>query len=132
MTAMASRSRGPRHKGLGLHDRRKRPIAGFSKFKGQFDQRVVADLKKRDPKATPLPRWTNHDLRRTARSLISRAGVTPDHAERALGHVIPGVRGTYDRHAFLLEKTQAFEALAALVGRILEASSNVVPLGTAN
>jgi integrase len=53
--------------------------------------------------------WTLHDLRRTARSLMSRAGVSADIAERCLGHVIPGVRGVYDRHAYLEEKRTAFE-----------------------
>ena len=32
---------------------------------------------------------------------MSRAGVPRDHAERVLGHVIPGVEGVYDRHAYL-------------------------------
>jgi integrase len=32
-----------------------------------------------------------HDLRRTARSLLSRTGVRPDIAERVLGHAIAGV-----------------------------------------
>jgi integrase len=63
--------------------------------------------------------WRLHDLRRTARSLMSRAGVAPDVAERCLGHVIPGVRGVYDRHEYLEEKRQAFEALAALVEGIV-------------
>ena len=54
-----------------------RPIAGFSKFKRQFDAHVLKLLQERDPKAKPLPRWTTHDLRRTARSLMSRAGVAP-------------------------------------------------------
>ena len=40
--------------------------------------------------------WTIHDLRRTARSLMSRAGVNADIAERCLGHVIGGVRGIYE------------------------------------
>src|SRR5262249_26268078 len=40
--------------------------------------------------------WTLHDLRRTARTLMSRAGVAADIAERCLGHVIGGVRGVYD------------------------------------
>ncbi len=31
-----------------------------------------------------LPRWTIHDLRRTARTLMTRAAVEPDYAERAL------------------------------------------------
>lgn len=61
-----------------------------------------------------------HDLRRTARSLMSRAGVDPDHAERAIGHVIPGVRGVYDRHAFLNEKRQALEKLAEEIERIVK------------
>src|SRR5262249_29215479 len=62
------------------------PISGFSKFKVAFD------------KASGTDSWTLHDLRRTARSLMSRAGVPSDHAERCLGHVIGGVRGVYDRH----------------------------------
>jgi integrase len=72
--------------------------------------------------------WTLHDLRRTARSLMSRAGVHPDHAERCLGHVISGVRGIYDRHGFHAEKRAAFEALAAQIDRILQPADNVVPL----
>ena len=105
-----------------------RPIAGFSKFKRAFDQHVLAVLRAHNPSAERLPRWTNHDLRRTARSLMSRAGVSPDHAERALGHVIGGVRGTYDRHAFQAEKARAFEALARQVANILDPDPKVVPL----
>ena len=40
--------------------------------------------------------WVVHDLRRTARSLMSRAGVRPDIAERVLGHAISGVEAIYD------------------------------------
>jgi integrase len=105
-----------------------RPIAGFSKFKRAFDQHTLAVQREKDPTAKPLPRWTNHDLRRTARSLMSRAGVSPDHAERSLGHVITGVRSVYDRHAFQAEKTQAFEALAQIIARILAPQNNVVAL----
>jgi hypothetical protein len=60
-----------------------------------------------------------HDLRRTARSLMSRAGVLSDHAERAIGHVIGGVRGIYDLHEFYSEKRAAFEALASQIDRIV-------------
>jgi integrase len=84
-------------------------------------------LRKLDPEAKPPPRWTTHDLRRTARSLMSRAGVDPDHAERALGHVVGGVRGVYDRHEFKEEKRRAFEALAALVERIVNPQDTVIP-----
>jgi integrase len=84
-----------------------RPFSGYSKAKAKFD------------KACGVTGWTLHDLRRTARSLMSRAGVTADIAERCLGHVLGGVRGTYDRHAYFDEKRRAFEALATLIGRIL-------------
>jgi integrase len=67
-----------------------------------------------------------HDLRRTARSLMSRAGVASDHAERCLGHVIGGVRGVYDRHEYLDEKAKAFEALATQIDLIIHPRDNVV------
>jgi hypothetical protein len=62
---------------------------------------------------------------------MSRAGVSADVAEMCLGHVLPGVRGVYDRHSYLDEKRRAFEALAALIERILDPQENVVPLRAA-
>ena len=90
------------------------PIGGFSQFKQRFDA------------ASGTKDWTLHDLRRTARSLMSRAGVPTDHAERCLGHVIGGVRGVYDRHEYHREKAQAFDALASLVERIVSGSEGDV------
>ena len=104
-----------------------RPINGFTKAKRELDRRVLEFLRQADPTAKPLPRWTNHDLRRTARSLMSRAGVDPDHAERCLGHVLAGVRGTYDRHQFA-EKTAAFEALAQQIDLIVNPQVNVAQM----
>jgi integrase len=75
-----------------------------------------ADLEKKIGK---LPRWTLHDLRRTARTLMERAGVRPDVGERVLGHAIPGVHGTYNRHEYREEKRHALAALAALIQNIL-------------
>ena len=92
------------------------PISGFSKFKARFDRAAGASG------------WTLHDLRRTARSLMSRAGVSPDHAERCLGHVIPGVRGVYDRHTYGAEMARAYVALAAQIDRIVDPRVNVVAL----
>jgi integrase len=105
------------------------PFSGFSKAKDALDE-AIADIRKKAGRE-PMEHWTFHDLRRTARSLMSRAGVPPDHAERCLGHVIAGVRGVYDRHEFISEKRAAFEALAAMVERILHPESNVVPLRSA-
>ncbi len=58
-------------------------------------------------KLPEMPQWQLHDLRRTARSLMSRAGVRPDIAERVLGHVMGGVEGIYDRHKYDEEKAFA-------------------------
>lgn len=83
------------------------PISGFSKFKADFDERCG------------VTGWTLHDLRRTARTLMSRTKADPDHAELALGHVIAGIRGTYDVHGYRDEKLAVFEALAAQIDRIV-------------
>jgi integrase len=72
--------------------------------------------------------WTLHDLRRTSRSLMSRAGVNADIAERCLGHVINGVRGVYDRHDFREQTAHAYEALAAQIERIVSPEENVIAL----
>jgi integrase len=73
--------------------------------------------------------WVLHDLRRTARSLLSRAGVRPDIAERVLGHVRGGVEAVYDRHTYGVEKAEALRKLAALVDRIVAPpAENVVAL----
>ena len=80
-------------------------------------------------KRVDIAPWVLHDLRRTARSLMSRAGVRPDIAERVLGHVITGVEGVYDRHQYVDEKRDALARLAKLVERILDPpADNVVEL----
>jgi integrase len=105
----------------------KRPFSGFSKAKKELDA-AIAKLRKSEGRGK-MARWTLHDLRRTARSLMSRAGVDADHAERVLGHVIGGVRGTYDRHEYLDQKRSALEKLAGLVELILNPpADNVVPM----
>ena len=72
--------------------------------------------------------WRLHDLRRTHRSLLSRAGVRPDIAERVLGHAIKGVEGTYNRHSYREEKAHALKALASLIESIVNPTDNVVAI----
>ena len=90
-----------------------RPFGTFSHWKRRFDAKCG------------VANWTVHDLRRVSRSLLSRAGVNADHAERVLGHRIGGVRSTYDRHEFFEEKKFALEALAAQIERIVNPVDNV-------
>jgi integrase len=69
----------------------------------------------------PLAHWTQHDLRRTARTLMARAGVRPDVAERVVGHVVGNsVARIYDRFEYDGPKREALEALARQIGEILE------------
>jgi integrase len=77
--------------------------------------------------------WVLHDLRRTSRSLMSRAGVISEHAERVLGHAVGGIEATYNRHAFDDEKEIALAKLAALIGRIVDPpeGGNVVAIDEA-
>jgi integrase len=63
--------------------------------------------------------WRLHDLRRTARSLMSRAGISSEISERVLGHAIPGVAGVYDRHSYVPEKRDAVQKLAAEIARVV-------------
>jgi integrase len=103
-------------------------FAGFSKAKRELDKKI-AEARKREGRP-PMEPFTLHDTRRTARTLLARAGVRDDIAERCLGHVIKGVEGVYNRHAYLDEKRVAFEALAALVLRILNPAENVEELAS--
>jgi integrase len=101
------------------------PICNFAKFKNKLDTKMLAALRKmaeergENPDEVKLTGWVLHDLRRTARSLMSRAQVQSDIAERVLAHTIPGVRGVYDRYAYIEEKRHALKALATMIERIV-------------
>src|SRR5262249_11247667 len=79
---------------------------GDGPYKGFSAGKVAINAKLPGMKA-----WTIHDLRRTARSLLSRAGVSSEHAERVMGHAIGGVEGVYDRHSYRDEKAEALARL---------------------
>lgn len=91
------------------------PFSGYSKAKRALDN------------ASGVSGWTLHDLRRTFRSLASDAGCNAEHAELAIGHKLRGVRQVYDRFPYLAERRTVLEAVAKLVGRILDgATADVV------
>jgi integrase len=92
---------------------------GGGKTKHRFDAKLP----------TGMPRWTLHDLRRTARSLMSRAGVLSEHAEKVMGHTKRGSESIYDRHKYFDEKTEALRKLAGLIDIIVNPrADNVKPL----
>ncbi len=82
-----------------------------------------------DEKLPDMPDWVLHDLRRTVRSLMAKAGVADNIAERVLGHVIAGIQGIYNRHDYVEGKADAFGRLAAHVETILNPpEGNVVAM----
>jgi len=97
----------------------------FSQRKDELDKKLKQIL-------PDMLRWVIHDLRRTARSLLSRAGIRPEVAERVLGHAIPGVEGVYDRHGYDEERAEALSRLARLVEMIINLpNGNVVEIPAA-
>jgi integrase len=96
--------------------RGQRHMSASGMFKAKFDAKLPADM----------PNWRLHDLRRTARSLMSRAGVRPDIAERVLGHAIDGVEGIYDRFEYADQKADALAKLADLIDSIVHPRSAAV------
>jgi len=104
----------------------KAPFGNLGKAKKALDARIL-EIRKAD-KRKPMKPWRLHDLRRTARSLLSRAGVLPHVAEQVLGHKIKGVEGVYDRHDYAREKAEALKALGVLVMQITSPTDNVVTL----
>lgn len=71
-------------------------------------------------KSAQIAPWQLHDLRRSSRSLMSRAGIQRDLSERILGHQVGGsVERIYDRFEYRSEKSQALRALAALIENIV-------------
>lgn len=94
---------------------------GWSPGKEALDVAVNAWWRERHgPDAEAPAHWTLHDLRRSSRSLMARAGVRPDIAERVLGHAISGVEGVYDRHSYRDEKADALKRLAGLLALVVD------------
>lgn len=98
----------------------KGPLASFSRGKKELDALLPKDM----------PGWVLHDLRRTARSLLSKIGIPRDLAERVLGHTSGGVEAIYDRYKYVPEKSDALQKLAVHVSLIINPpdKTNVVPM----
>ncbi len=63
--------------------------------------------------------WTSHDLRRTARTLMSRLQIEHHVREAVLNHSLGKIAKTYDQYDYLPEKRQALQKLANEIDTIL-------------
>jgi integrase len=86
---------------------------------GSTPIRQFSDSKRKLDEASGVTGWRLHDLRRTARSLLSRSGVPGDHAEKYLGHSRGDIVERYDQFDYIEPMKRAAEALSALVARIV-------------
>lgn len=89
-------------------------FSGFSKAKARLDARIAA-IRTARAEDDPLPDWRLHDIRRTARTLMSESDVPADIAERVLAHTLDIVRGTYDIHKYFEPKHAALNSLSARI-----------------
>jgi integrase len=88
--------------------------------------RALARMRGDDAGPVQLKPWTNHDLRRTLRSGLSRLCVDRETAEAVLAHVAGGVVGTYDVHDYFDRKKDALTKWGAHVRSLVEPLPNNV------
>lgn len=60
-----------------------------------------------------LDDWAPHDLRRTGRTMLAALGCPGEVAEAILGHLLPGIVGTYNLHTYDGERREWLTKLAA-------------------
>jgi integrase len=71
--------------------------------------------------------WQIHDLRRSARTLLSQCKVPGDICELCLGHVLPPIRATYDGFDYEAAKKEAFDKLGELIEGIINPPPEAPP-----
>lgn len=74
-----------------------------------------------------LQRFTVHDFRRTASTILHEQGWNTDVIEKALNHTMPGVRGIYNRAEYLDQRREMLQAWADYLDA-LKAGARVVPI----
>lgn len=60
----------------------------------------------------PVTHWAPHDLRRTSRTILASLGCPDSVGEAILGHMLAGVMGVYNRHAFDKERAEWLKRLS--------------------
>jgi integrase len=104
----------------------KSPVSGFSKVKGRLAARMDRSLRalarqRGEDVSGSIPRWTNHDIRRTFRTELSAMGNSIAHEvrEALLAHAKKGIVATYDQYQYLEEKRAALPLWADRLHDIL-------------
>ena len=85
-----------------LQDRQRQPDQTKLKGRSQNSQALIL----------PGGKWTPHDLRRTAATMMVEAGILPEVADRCLNHTEQNkIKRTYQRYSYAKEMRHAWEVL---------------------
>lgn len=106
------------------------PVSGFFKARAHLAEAMERLAAKERGEAVEIPRWTFHDLRRTAATGMARLGIPVRVTEAVLNHVSGtggGIVAVYQRHDYADEKRQALEAWGRFVLSLVQGQpDNVV------
>lgn len=111
----------------------KTPVSGFYKARATLAEAMEKAAAKDHGEPVEIPRWTFHDLRRTAATGMARMGIPVRVTEAVLNHISGtggGIVGVYQRHDYADEKRQALEAWSRYVLQLVEGKpANVIEIG---
>lgn len=101
----------------------KTPVSGFYKARATLAEAMEKAAAKEQGEPVEIPRWTFHDLRRTAATGMARLGIPVRVTEAVLNHVSGtggGIVAVYQRHDYADEKRQALDAWGRYVMHLVE------------
>lgn len=108
------------------------PVSGFFKARAHLAEAMERLAAEERGEAVEIPRWTFHDLRRTAATGMARLGIPVRVTEAVLNHISGtggGIVAVYQRHDYADEKRQALEAWGRFVLSLVQGQpDNVVRL----
>lgn len=105
------------------------PLSGLHKGHARLAAAMEAVAEKEHGEPVQIPRWTWHDLRRTAATRMAKLGTPAEVVEAALNHVsgkVAGVAGVYNHHSYDDEKRAALDAWGRYVLALVEGRPNNV------
>jgi integrase len=106
------------------------PVSGFFKARAHLAEAMERLAAEERGEAVAIPRWTFHDLRRTAATGMARLGIPVRVTEVVLNHISGtggGIVAVYQRHDYADEKRQALEAWGRFVLSLVQGQpDNVV------
>ena len=98
------------------------------------DGRLMNRTRAVDALAMAGGRWTAHDLRRTASTLMSQLSISNDAINECQNHIKQGMSGVYIQDRREAEQVRAFDALGAKLAAIVSGTaptSNIVSIKAA-